>query len=71
LRHSAVSLWAAAGATPNEVAGRAGHTSVSVVLDRYRYLFPAEIERTTAQLEEMFAPVNDPSIASVTELHGS
>ncbi len=45
-----------AGATPNEVAGRAGHTSVSVVLDRYRHPFPAEIERTTAQLEVMFAP---------------
>ncbi len=48
LRHTAVSLWAAAGASPNEVAMRAGHTSVSVVLDRYRHLFPAELEQTTA-----------------------
>jgi integrase len=57
LRHTAVSLWAAAGASPNEVAARAGHTSVSVVLDRYRHLFPAEIERTTGRLEAMFAAV--------------
>lgn len=39
LRHTAVSLWAPAGATPNEVAARAGHTSVAVVLDRYWHLF--------------------------------
>jgi integrase len=54
LRHTAVSLWAAAGASPNEVAARAGHTSVSVVLDRYRHLFPAEVERTNERLEAMF-----------------
>lgn len=68
LRHTAVSLWAAAGASPNEVALRAGHTSVSVVLDRYRHLFPAELERTTARLEAMFAPLSEPPTASVVEL---
>ncbi len=26
LRHSAVALWIAAGASPNEIAARAGHT---------------------------------------------
>jgi integrase len=35
LRHTAVALWIAAGASPKEVAARAGHTSVSFVLDRY------------------------------------
>jgi integrase len=35
LRHTAVALWIAAGATPKEVAVRAGHTSVSFTLDRY------------------------------------
>lgn len=54
LRHTAVSLWAAAGASPSEVAVRAGHTSVAVVLDRYRHLFPDEMERTTGRLEAMF-----------------
>ena len=66
-----MSLWAAAGASPNEVAARAGHTSVSVVLDRYRHLFPAEIERTNGRLEAMFAAASDPSEASITELSRS
>jgi integrase len=40
MRHTAVSLWIAAGATPKQVATWAGHTSVAVVLDRYGHLFP-------------------------------
>jgi integrase len=40
LRHTAVALWIAAGATPKEVAVRAGHTSVSFTLDRYGHLYP-------------------------------
>jgi integrase len=40
LRHTAVSLWIAAGASPKDIATRAGHTSVSVVLDRYGHLLP-------------------------------
>ena len=40
LRHTAVALWIAAGASPKEVAARAGHTSVSFVLDRYGHYFP-------------------------------
>lgn len=71
LCHTAVSLWAAAGASPNEVAMRAGHTSVAVVLDRYRHLFPAEIDRTTGRLEAMFAPVAEAPDATVTELRRS
>jgi len=39
LRHTAVALWIAAGASPKEVAARAGHTSVSFTLDRYGGLF--------------------------------
>jgi integrase len=35
LRDTAVALWIAAGATPKEVAVRAGRTSVSFTLDRY------------------------------------
>jgi integrase len=34
LRHTAVALWIAAGASPKEVAVRAGHTSTSFVLAR-------------------------------------
>ena len=40
LRHTAVSLWIAIGANPKQVATLAGHTSVSVVLDRYGHLYP-------------------------------
>src|SRR6266536_149206 len=40
LRHTAVALWIAAGASPKEVATRAGHTSVSFTLDRYGHLYP-------------------------------
>jgi integrase len=40
LRHTAIALWIAAGANPKQIAVRAGHTSVSVVLDRYGHLFP-------------------------------
>jgi integrase len=39
LRHTAVALWIAAGANPKQIATWAGHTSVSVVLDRYGHLF--------------------------------
>jgi integrase len=34
-RHTAVARWIAAGATPKEVAVRAGPTSVCFTLDRY------------------------------------
>ena len=40
LRHAAVALRIAAGASPKEVAVRAGHTSVSFTLDRYGHLYP-------------------------------
>jgi integrase len=40
LRHTAVSLWIAAGANPKEVARRAGHTSVRTVFDVYGHLLP-------------------------------
>jgi hypothetical protein len=39
LRHTAVALWIAAGANPKQIATWAGHTSVSIVLDRYGHLF--------------------------------
>ena len=53
LRHSAVTLWIAAGASAKEVAVRAGHTSVSVVLDRYGHLLPGTEERVTDALDAM------------------
>ena len=40
LRHTAVSLWIAHGASPKQVQVWAGHRSVATVFDRYGHLFP-------------------------------
>ncbi len=53
LRHTAVALWIAAGASAHEVAARAGHTSSSVVLDRYGHLLPHAEERVTNALDDL------------------
>lgn len=51
LRHTAVSLWVAAGASPKQIATWAGHTSVSVVLDRYGHLFPGHQDAVLDRLQ--------------------
>jgi integrase len=51
LRHTAVALWIAAGASPKEVAVRAGHTSVVTVLDRYGHLLPSSDDKVTDALD--------------------
>lgn len=51
LRHTAVSLWIAAGASPKQIATWAGHTSVAVVLDRYGHLLPGHDEPVLAALD--------------------
>jgi len=53
LRHTAVALWIAAGASPKEVAVRAGHSSVVTVLDRYGHLLPGHEEGVNAALDAM------------------
>jgi integrase len=53
LRHTAVSLWIAAGVEPLEIARRAGHTSVSFVLDRYGHLLDRPDDPSIARLEAM------------------
>jgi integrase len=55
LRHTAVALWTAAGATPKEVAVRAGHTSVSFTLDRYGHLYPEADTTLRDRLEALHA----------------
>src|SRR5919106_6890218 len=57
LRHTAVALWIAAGATPKEVAVRAGHTSVSFTLDRYGHLYPEADTTLRDRLEALHAAV--------------
>lgn len=51
LRHTAISLWIAAGAHPKQIATRAGHTSVSVVLDRYGHLYPQHDDDLVSTLQ--------------------
>jgi integrase len=53
LRHSAVAFWIAAGASPKEVAARAGHASVVTVLDRYGHLLPGSEDRVNDALDAM------------------
>lgn len=60
LRHTAIALWIAVGADPKRIAARAGHTSVSVVLDRYEHLFPEGEEQLVDRLEMVFRAVPTP-----------
>ena len=53
LRHTAVSLWIAVGATPNQIAAWAGHTSVAVVLDRCGHLFPGHEAQVLDRLHQL------------------
>lgn len=53
LRHTAVALWIAAGASPKEVARRAGHSSVVTVLDRYGHLLPGTEDQVTDALDRL------------------
>jgi integrase len=57
LRHTAISLWIAADASPKDIARRAGHASVATVLDRYGHLLPGTEERVNDALNRMAAAV--------------
>jgi integrase len=53
LRHTAVALWIAVDANPVDIARRAGHSSVSVVLDRYGHLMPGTQDKVTDALDTL------------------
>jgi integrase len=53
LRHTAVAFWIAAGASPKEIAVRAGHRSVVTVLDRYGHLLQTSEDHVTSALDAM------------------
>jgi integrase len=61
LRNTAVALWIAAGASPKEVAVRAGHTSTSFVLDRYGHLFPEADAALCDRLDALFVSQHSPA----------
>ena len=46
-------FWIAAGASPKEIAARAGHASVVTVLDRYGHLLPGSEDRVNDALDAM------------------
>lgn len=53
-RHTAVAFWIAAGAHPKKIAAWAGHSSVSVVLDRYGHLLPDSADDQREALGAIF-----------------
>jgi integrase len=59
LRHTAVALWIAAGASPREVATRAGHTSVRTVLDVYGHLYPESDATLRGRLDALIEGAAD------------
>lgn len=72
IRHRSRSLClkegSSAGATPREIASRAGHTSVVTVLDRYGHLFPDAEERVNAALDRLAASATPSAPALVQPL---
>jgi hypothetical protein len=68
LRHTAVALWIAAGASPKEVAVRAGHSSVSFTLDRYGHLYPESDTALRDRLDAIFAASEDVDEGVVIDL---
>lgn len=68
LRHTAVAFWIAAGASPKEIAARAGHTSVVTVLDRYGHLLPGSEDRVNDALDVLAAGAVAAPSAEVVEL---
>jgi integrase len=69
LRHTAVALWIAAGAGPKEVATRAGHTSVSFMLDRYGHLYPEADTALRDRLNELYVTGAQAEPGVLIELH--
>lgn len=55
LRHTAVSLWIAHGASAKQVQVWAGHRSVATVFDRYGHLFPGGEDPVMESLERASA----------------
>jgi integrase len=70
LRHTAVALWIAAGASPKEVAARAGHSSVSFTLDRYGHLYPEADTALRDRLDVLYGTTQPPPEGTVVRLRG-
>ena len=56
MRHTAASLWVAAGASDLEVAKWAGHRSAAFAKSRYAHLFPEHGQALADRLDAFIAP---------------
>jgi hypothetical protein len=65
-----VALWIAQGASPKQIATWAGHTSVSVVLDRYGHLFPGHEDAVMQRLAAGYAVPSSPLNGDLRHLPG-
>lgn len=68
MRHTAVSLWIAAGASDLEVAKWAGHRSVSFTKDRYAHLFPEHGTALADRLDSFMTTATPTPAAPVVPL---
>jgi integrase len=68
MRHTAVSLWIAAGASDLEVSRWAGHRSVSFTKDRYAHLFPEHGEALADRLDAFIESATNRPAAKVAKL---
>ena len=68
MRHTAVSLWVAAGASDLEVAKWAGHRSAAFTKSRYAHLFPEHGEALADRLDDFIASATPTPAAKVIRL---
>ncbi|MGH3848358.1 MAG: tyrosine-type recombinase/integrase, partial [Pseudonocardiaceae bacterium] len=68
MRHTAVSLWIAAGASDLEVAKWAGHRSASFTKDRYAHLFPEHGAALADRLDAFIAAATSTPAAGIAAL---
>ena len=68
MRHTAVSLWVAAGASDLEVAKWAGHRSAAFTKSRYAHLFPEHGQALADRLDAFIASSTPTPAAAVAHL---
>lgn len=68
MRHTAVSLWVAAGASDLEVAKWAGHRSAAFTKSRYAHLFPEHGDALADRLDQFIASATPTPAAAVVKM---
>jgi integrase len=65
LRHTAASLMIQAGYPPKMLQEIMGHASITTTLDLYGHLYPGEMDRDTARLDEAAGEAEDADAAKM------